>query len=842
MAPLLGSIAALLLCGKARVLAQNSTWNLMPNNQSWNDNSNWSDGSPNSTSSVAIFGPSTQTNIFLFSDVQLDSAVFNPNASAYTINVNGNDLSFYGAGVTNNSPTLQNFVVPAIFGSGGSGIDFFNTSSAGSKTVYTIGGLTGGEGSAGKVHFWDSSTAGAATLIATGGQDGGAGGTIYFEANSGGGTSAVQVWGNGVLDISFHNPGSVTIGSLAGSGNVFLGGNNLTVGSNNQSTIFSGVIAQDGGEGGGTGGSLTKIGFGTLTLTGRNLYTGPTVVLGGTLLVNGSIESLVNVVNPGGTLGGTGIIFGSIYNSGNVQAGDAPGILSVKGSYSQSSAGTMTAAVGGTGINQFDLLYVSGQAVINGDLRLVQIGSTPRLKVGQKLDLLIAPGGVVGRFARVYNPFDTGTIVQYNVDYQWTTISLEAQQGSFKKFAQLWGLTPNQSAVAGGLDSAAGDPRAGALFGYLDYRPLWKLPRDFDRISPEVLTSIFTLGTSFNQQQSLNLQRRTDDIRYGSSGFSAAGLSINGNVPSYSGSFGINTGVAGPNGNTFSMGDDGKESKEVKEVAPAENRWGAFLSGTGEWVNVDGTENARGYDLTSGGFTLGVDYKVTPNFALGLMGGYVGTTSDFADHGRVWVNGGKIGLYSTAFVGGWYTDAAVTGGYSSYDTRRPGLQGTARGDTDGGDLNVLIGTGYDFKAGGLTFGPTATFNYTYTGIGGFTEHDSLAPLDIHGGSGESLRTAFGLKASYDWKVGGVVIKPELRVAWQHEYGDAAYSLASSFASGAGDAFTVSGPKLGRDSALLGAGFAVQLSERCVTYIYYDGEVGRTNYESSSVTGGFRVAF
>jgi len=52
----------------------------------------------------------------------------------------------------------------------------------------------------------------------------------------------------------------------------------LTVGSNNLSTTFAGVI-QDGQNG--TGGSLTKIGSGTLDLTGTNIYTGNTTVNGG---------------------------------------------------------------------------------------------------------------------------------------------------------------------------------------------------------------------------------------------------------------------------------------------------------------------------------------------------------------------------------------------------------------------------------------------------------------------------------------------------------------------------------------------------------------------------------
>jgi hypothetical protein len=37
------------------------------------------------------------------------------------------------------------------------------------------------------------------------------------------------------------------------------------------------------------------------------------------------------------------------------------------------------------------------------------------------------------------------------------------------------------------------------------------------------------------------------------------------------------------------------------------------------------------------------------------------------------------------------------------------------------------------------------------------------------------------------------------VAWQHEFGDTAYSVVASLASGAGNSFTVFGPQIGRDS-------------------------------------------
>ena len=575
--------------------------------------------------------------------------------------------------------------------------------------------------------------------------------------------------------------------------------------------------------------SLVVDGPGVVRLMGQNTYPGNTTVNGGTLLVDGSIASQQTFVN-GGTLGGTGVIGGNVYNSGNVQPGDAPGTLTVKGNYFQSRNGTLTIGIS-SNASQTGVLAVQQQAQLNGNLRLVSVGGAPRLKVGDRVTVLTASEGVQGHFSKVSDNLATGTIVEGRVVYHSSSVEVDGVQGSFAKFAAAQGLTPNERAVAGGLDRIEFHTQVPKLLAYLDDRPLAKLPGDFDRISPDQLTSIFNVGVSLANVQTSNLERRTDDIRSGSHGFSAAGFATAGSGPLYSGTLG----VAGPSG------DDGKESKEMKTVAPTEDRWGAFITGVGEWVNVSGDGNARGYDISTGGFTVGADYKFTPNFAVGVSAGYAGTASDLSS-GRLVVNGGKLGLYSTYFTGGFYVDTAVTGGYNSYDTRRDALQGTARGDTDGGELNVVFNTGYDVKVGGFTIGPTASFQYTYLGIGSFDEHGSLAPLSFPSQHQDSLRTAIGFKASYDWKLGGVLIKPELRAAWQHEYGDDSYALQSSFDNNPGSLFSVNGPRIGRDSLLLGAGFAVLWSERTSTYLYYDGELARENYESNAVSGGVRVSF
>ena len=156
--------------------------------------------------------------------------------------------------------------------SDGSETIFNDTSTGGRATVTNEGDLDAG----GQTTFNGSSTADSAIIIANGGIGRGA---IVFIGASTGGTARVEVFDNGYLDISHHQSG-VTIGSIEGSGNVFLGANTLTVGTRNINTSFSGVIS-------GTG-SLVKVGSGVLTLQANDCIA-DTVAL---ILISGSIIKL----------------------------------------------------------------------------------------------------------------------------------------------------------------------------------------------------------------------------------------------------------------------------------------------------------------------------------------------------------------------------------------------------------------------------------------------------------------------------------------------------------------------------------------------------------------------
>jgi len=395
-----------------------------------------------------VGGDQFQGETVFFDSSTADHGTFINKGSTTSNFGNGGQTAFLDTSSAGNAMITNNG--GAAINAGGCLMFFANSSTAASATIVnnggTVSGASGGVTAIG-VFESDTATAASATLIANGGSDGDGGGRIAFFGNSSGDTSQIEVFGDGSLDISGHNAPSVTIGSIEGDGDAFLGANNLTVGSNDLNTIFSGVIA-DGGFGalltrivsgtktrtddsnvirdgfkiyesisshrfvfqdGGSGGSLTKIGTGTLDLMGANTYTGDTNVNGGVLQIDGSIASNT-FVNRSATLAGSGTVNGNVTNNhgGEVSPGDAlgvPGVLTVADNYTQTRAATLVIQIGGAG--QVSVLNVLGNANLNGSLDPEFVnGFVPA--IGESFTFL-GYASVTGSFSHIQNPvFDRG--------------------------------------------------------------------------------------------------------------------------------------------------------------------------------------------------------------------------------------------------------------------------------------------------------------------------------------------------------------------------------------------------------------------------------------------------
>ena len=621
------------------------------------------------------------------------------------------------------------------------------------------------------------------------------GGTIVLagtlQAGSAGGfvsNTAYTVIG-GTLNLNNFN---LTMSSLNGTGGVVnLGSAALTI-NNTGMDVYSGIIQ-------GTG-SLTKIGAGALILSGKNTYSGGTLLNAGTLVVNNS----------------QALGLGNVVVNGGVLTVDAQRI-NVGGNYTQNAGGTLQLGLGSSAPSQNDFLNVGGEAALGGTLQLLSLnGFQP--KIGSKLTLGLAAGGVSGQFANVLDPFST-SLISPELVYFPNSVVLEFAS-DFTAFAQ----TPNQRAVAIQLDAVAFDPRETQLISFLQNEPLGNLGTDFEKISPDSLSAIYEISFSAANVQAANLEHRFAEIRNGSTGF-ASSL----NISNSSGAM-----VEGSNGKTMI-----EPSTNVLTPSP-ENKWGVWISGSGEFVNVSGDGNGKGYDFDTGGVSLGLDYRLTKNFALGIAARYAHTWTSLIGNGNIDVDSGGGGLYATFSQGGFYLNGYAGGAHNSYDTRRDALGGGASGSTSGGEFDGYAGGGYEFDCGGFSFGPIASLQYTYVDVSGYNETSALAPLRIVSQNQDSLRTNVGLNASYTWKGAKVQLRPSLRASWQHEYFYSALPISAEFASGAGSVFTVYGPAEGHDSAVIDAGLDVQWTPTIGTYFGYNGQVGRNNYDSQAVICSVRI--
>jgi len=196
----------------------------------------------------------------------------------FTFNMSGGTFDVNGQ----NPAINQNSSVPAILGSG----TISNSAGFAGTAVFKItdtktfsGNIVDGAGAA-TVALALAASSGSTPTWVLSGSNTYSGATTLNSATLRAGASAAfavqsayTVAGAATLDLDGFDS---TLGSLTGAGNVTLGDATLTIGANHGSPpAFSGIISG--------GGSIAKVGIGTLTFSGANTYTGDTHVVAGVL-------------------------------------------------------------------------------------------------------------------------------------------------------------------------------------------------------------------------------------------------------------------------------------------------------------------------------------------------------------------------------------------------------------------------------------------------------------------------------------------------------------------------------------------------------------------------------
>ncbi len=669
-------------------------------------------------------------------------------------------------------------------------VTFFDTTNAGNATITNNNtGLTLIRG---------SSSASNATIINNNG------GRTLFDDNGSGGNARLIANGTGLVDFSNSDIATNTAGSLEGSGQFFLGGIALTVGSNNLSTEVSGSI-QDGGDAGGTGASLTKVGTGKLTLSGNNTYTGGTTVQAGTLSVNGSLAGTLQVLN-GGTLAGNGTVGNTTIASGAMIApGNSVGTLHVAGNLTLAAGSVYDVEITSAGAS--DLIAATGTATLQGgSVSVSELDPTTSYQTGQTYRILTAQGGVVGAFdpAVITNSafLDATLLNSANaVDLTIAVIQTPSGNGPFPTVA----ITPNQVATSGALNDL---PQSGPTLAL--YNSLLLLDADtarsaFDSLSGEIHASAATAlveDSRFVREAAINRLRGA----FGDVG--AAPIPL------------------------MAYGDDGP-----KVTGATIEQYGVWASGFGNWGTTDSNGNAAELDRTTGGFLIGADALVGDNWRLGLLAGYSHTSFDVDDrHSSGDSDNYHLGAYGGSQWGNWGLRAGAAYTWHTIDTSRsvvfPGFTDDLSADYDAGTAQVFGELGYRIDMKPVAFEPFANLAYVNFRNDSFNESGGAAALTGSSNTTDATFTTLGVRASTDFVLGNVAATARGMLGWQHAFGD---TPEATLAFAGTDGFGISGAPIAEDALALEAGLDFRLSPKTTLGVSYNGQLA-----SDAIDNAFRA--
>lgn len=843
----------------------------------WTTGTNWS-STPTVPDNTATFDNNgAPTSVVISTSTSINVIQFNAGAPAYSFSVGApTTFDVSGAGINNsssNAPGFTNSGMIRFFNSSTAGnatftnnstLQFFNSSSAGVSTITNNSFLQFLNSSTGAsaiinntfaLQFGDSSTAGSATITnalgasttfsssstagnasitnngnlqftssstadsATVTTNGGA--TTQFFDTSSGGQARFITNGGGVVDISNITSAGTTAGSIEGAGTYFLDSHSLTVGGNDLSTTVSGVLS-DGGSAGGTGGSLVKVGSGTLTLSGTNAYTGGTTVNAGTLLVDGSIALSSGLdVNAGGTVGGTGTLPTTRINAGGtLSPGGSIGVITVQGDLMFAPTASYNVEVSSSTADRTD---VTGAATIAGTVQATFLASN----LQSSYSILSAVGGRTGTFGTL-TPVGLPSGFSANLSYTATDVllNLTATLGG----GGAGGLTQNQQNVSNSINSFFNNggtlaPGFGSLFNLSGAN----LGNSLAALSGEASTGAqqgaFQLTHQFLTfliDPLVNGRSGADDAAGGALGFAPQRVTLPDEIAlAYA-----------------------KALKAPVGHAPtSEHRWTAWGGAYGGTNRASGDPVAVGsHDLTArtGGIAVGVDYR-GPGTVLGFALGGGGTNWSLAqDLGGGRSDAFQAGIYGAIHSGAAYVAAAFTYANHWVSTDRFAFAADhVTADFSAQSIGGRIEGGY--RLGSLT---SAVTPY-WAAQSQLLHMPSYRENDLTGGgfalaynerNATGTRTELGSRFDQQIQVHrDAVLALQQRVAWAHDWASDP-TVTASFQTLPGASFIVNGAPPAKNAALASASLELRLRNGVSLRTKLDGEFAShsTTYAGSGM--------
>jgi T5SS/PEP-CTERM-associated repeat protein len=531
-----------------------------------------------------------------------------------------------------------------------------------------------------------------------------------------------------------------------------------------------------------------------------------------TVSINGTLTTPTLTLNLGSRVQGTGTLNGSLEVNGTLAPGNSPGTFFLAG-------GNLTMGAGSTwdqeifSTSVFDVVNVTGgTALLNGTMNITPTAGGS-LQYGNQYNFLTADGGITGTFSSIVAPSGyRGRLINSG-----TVAGILVAPSSYTLVAQ----SPNQARVAGALDgfiSATSGDRL-TVSTALDRLGAGAYSSAFEQMMPSIYSSLPTLA--FNTANALNTKLFERIWLMQVAGLSGAAVA----------------------------GDSPTQNNDNNPLGlKADQNWSPFVDANGIFASANSGGALDTYNAQNGGVTTGGMYKFLPNLMAGGYAGYQYTHAGYDGSTSMEDNAARFGLLAswagdTCYrnTDNIYLNGLVGGQMHNYNVDRQivfsDINRTANATPTGGELDSAVQVGYNIREGGFTFGPQASLQYTYLGVGSFNESgaDSL-DLSVDSFNSSSMMFTLGGQGAYRIEVDeDFAVIPMADASWQHECLQNSYGIQSAFATGGpSESFNFQSSAPLRDFFYGGVGVGFAIGQNWQVSVLWNASAANADLASQNV--------
>ena len=539
---------------------------------------------------------------------------------------------------------------------------------------------------------------------------------------------------------------------------------------------------------------VIKDGTGNLILTGNNTYTGPSIIKGGTLTVNGKVASQVEIQKNAKFSSDGGYVGNHLINNGGIFENKSNGTIIV-GNYQASEDSITETPVG-------SVISIKGKAILSNSVLKVIVptdkNNNPTYLSSIQGKILTADQGIESTF----KPVETPILVSANLKYNTDNVELEMKRKNVAVYsAQTYNDTSKNNSASNleqvfkALDNGKGSEAFRTQAAYIQQTQSSQIfATTLDTLSGQIYASSQAL--TFQQSQSINkdLSNR---------------LALLGSMPN--------------------------------------NNTGLWFNGTASTGRLYESGYAEA-DTSLYGGQIGADRTFYDKFIAGAVFSFSDSKADF-DKSAGKSKSQNLGLSLYGRYGdendSFYTLGRIGGARVSNNVKRELILGSYKKSlsTDTNDF-VLSGygeAGYKFKTSpNFSITPFAGLSYDRVNRGSFSEDDSYFGLKADSTTYSQASGLLGVRAegTFNWAAGKSKVLGYL--SWQTAFNNEDLSFDASYTGLPDEKFKVKGVSLAKNSAWTGVGIITDVTPVWSWYANYDMQMERSKISNNIFSVGARI--